>query len=343
MISAGKPADRHVPALRACIRAGAAAPPQQGKTGRLSTDAGARPVRVLHPRHPRPMMVDHRSMSRSELRASGLSRQRIDQAVAAGTIVRPRRNVYLAGSAPDEIVRAVRVGGRLTCLSLLAMLGVFVMENDSLHVHMSGTSSRMRSPHDRRTPLQPRRMRRSVRLHWLPAAVAIDRAATCADIVDALVHSVLCQAPRAAIATFDSALNKGLIGIGQLADVFGALPPRFAALRQLVDGRAESGPETLMRLMLRGLGVQVQLQVDFHGIGRVDLLVDGWLVIECDSAQFHSGWETHQRDRARDLALAARGLTTLRPTAADIMWRPETVLAAVRGLLAARAALLARA
>ena len=42
--------------------------------------------------------------------------------------------------------------------------------------------------------------------------------------------------------------------------------------------------------------------------------------------------------RDRDLALAARGFTTLRPTASAIMWRQGEVLAAVRGLLAARAA-----
>ena len=111
---------------------------------------------------------------------------------------------------------------------------------------------------------------------------------------------------------------------------------KYAVLRALVDGRAESGPETLMRLMLRALGCDVELQVDFDGIGRVDLVVDGWLVIECDSKEFHESWDQQVKDRNRDLALAARGFHTLRLTAGQIMYRDDEVLAAVKGLLATR-------
>jgi very-short-patch-repair endonuclease len=147
---------------------------------------------------------------------------------------------------------------------------------------------------------------------------------------------VLCQAPRAAIATIDSALHLGHVTEAGLADVFRALPLKYAVLRALVNGRAESGPETLMRLMLRGLGCDVQLQVAFDGIGRVDLVVDGWLVIECDSKEFHESWDQQVKDRNRDLALATRGYVTLRLTAGQIMYRDDEVLAAVKGLLATR-------
>jgi very-short-patch-repair endonuclease len=68
----------------------------------------------------------------------------------------------------------------------------------------------------------------------------------------------------------------------------------------------------------------------------VDLLVDGWLVIECDSREFHSSWEQQLADRTRDLALAARGYSCLRLTAAQVMYRPEEVLAPLRGLVEAR-------
>jgi very-short-patch-repair endonuclease len=59
-------------------------------------------------------------------------------------------------------------------------------------------------------------------------------------------------------------------------------------------------------------------------------------VIECDSKEFHSSWQQQVKDRDRDLALAAQGYVTLRLTAAQIMYRSEDVVAAVRGLLAAR-------
>jgi very-short-patch-repair endonuclease len=156
------------------------------------------------------------------------------------------------------------------------------------------------------------------------------------SIVDALAHAVLCQPPRAAIATIDSALHLGYVSATELGEVFRALPKRYRALQPLIDGRAESGPETLMRLLLRSLGCRVDVQVEFEGVGRVDLLVDGWLVIECDSREFHQGWEQRTRDHDRDLALAALGLVTLRVTAAQIMYRYEEVLQAVKGLLGSR-------
>jgi very-short-patch-repair endonuclease len=40
-------------------------------------------------------------------------------------------------------------------------------------------------------------------------------------------------------------------------------------------------------------------------VGRVDFLVEGWLIIECDSKAHHEGWDKQRRDRRRDLAAAA--------------------------------------
>ncbi len=278
--------------------------------------------------------MDGAHMTRAELFAQGMTRRVITEAVSLGTLIRARRDHYLAGETPDQIVRAVRVGGRLTCLSLLQLRGVFVLTNQKLHVHLPRTASRLRSPHDRRRPPRPR-VERAERFHWLPLSEEPGNA-TCVSIVDALAQAVLCQTPRAAIATLDSALHKGLITARQISEVFALLPAKHGVLRPLIDGRAESGSETLMRLMLRALGCDVQVQVTFEGIGRVDLLVDGWLVVECDSKEFHSDWKTQVEDRRRDLALAARGYVTLRPTARMIFDEPETVVAAVRGILASR-------
>ncbi|MBU4464996.1 MAG: endonuclease domain-containing protein, partial [Actinobacteria bacterium] len=116
------------------------------------------------------------------------------------------------------------------------------------------------------------------------------------------------------------------------------MPARRRFLRGLVDHRAEAGTETLVRLMALALGFSVEVQVTFVGIGRVDLVLDGWLVVECDSEEFHTGWESQKKDRRRDLDLAALGLTTLRPIAEDILFHPERVIAALRGARDARAA-----
>lgn len=272
--------------------------------------------------------------SRADLLKSGLSRRALIRAVADGLLLRVRRDHYLPGDAPDPLARAIRVGGRLTCLSLLQLLSVFVFANEQTHVHVERGASRLRT--DGRHNAGPSTAH--ARLHWWPLVSPPDPYSPVVDIIDALAHAIRCQPPRHAIATLDSALNKLLITRDQLDEVFRAVPRKYWALRGLIDGRAESGPETLVRLMARSLGCGVELQVQFDGIGRVDLLLDGWLVVECDSREFHADWAAQVNDRRRDAALAARGYSSVRFTAGQIMWQPELVQAALRGLLAARAA-----
>ena len=88
-----------------------------------------------------------------------------------------------------------------------------------------------------------------------------------------------------------------------------------------------------MRLLLLRLGCAVDLQVPIVGVGFVDLVVDGWLVIECDSKAHHSSWEQQLKDYRRDLELARQGYCVLRLTAEDILYREQDVFAALTGLL----------
>lgn len=257
-----------------------------------------------------------------------MSKRGIASAVSAGDLVPARRGRYLPSTAPPDVIRAARVGGRLTCVSALRLLGVFVLEPRGLHVQIAPNASRLGAPGEGA----------SVVRHWAPPIGRRPPGAGCAAPLDLLAHAVACQPPRAAVATLDSALHWGLVSSAELSEVFSQLPRKHRVLRGLVDGRSESGPETLMRLLLRGLSRSLDVQVRIDGVGRVDLLVDGWLVIECDSEAHHAGLAAHRVDRSRDLALAALGFTTLRPMAADIMWRPDRVVAAVRGLLLARRA-----
>ena len=78
------------------------------------------------------------------------------------------------------------------------------------------------------------------------------------------------------------------------------------------DGRAESGLETIARLIALDLGFRVRPQVRFHRIGRVDLLVEDWIVVETDGSAFHD-LPLAAGDRRRDALLAATGRTVLRP------------------------------
>lgn len=276
--------------------------------------------------------------TRSSLIRAGMTSRDITAAVRSGAIIRARQDRYLRADAPGSLVEAVRVGGRLGCVSLLAVLGVFVFDSSILHVHMTRGASRMRSASAPRQRLDARNQRRTTRLHW--HALRDTPSAGCVSVIDALIHAVRCQSPRHAIATLDSAIHHGLIGIERLPEVFAALPRRFQVLRGFLDARAQSGPETLVRLIALSLGFRVDLQVEFDGVGFVDLVLDGWLVVECDSREFHSSWEQQLKDYRRDKALAQRGYCVLRLTAADILYQPEAVLASLRGLLRGRSGML---
>jgi Protein of unknown function (DUF559) len=80
-----------------------------------------------------------------------------------------------------------------------------------------------------------------------------------------------------------------------------------------VNGNAESGLESLSRYRLVGLVRSIEVQVPMPGIGisgrdgRVDLLLDGWLVLELDGDQFHDP----RVDRHRDGILIRRGYRVL--------------------------------
>lgn len=59
------------------------------------------------------------------------------------------------------------------------------------------------------------------------------------------------------------------------------------------------------------------------------------LVIEVDGYAYHSGDDRFQRDRTKQNALLAAGWRVLRFTWADLVDRPDTVLARITEILAA--------
>jgi very-short-patch-repair endonuclease len=276
------------------------------------------------PQHLRVFSPELCSLSYADLRRDGWSRRGIETALATGRLVRVRKGTYLVGTCPDPVRDALAQGGRLDCLSLLTLLGVFVLECPRLHLQMDHGTTRVAE-----------RARAGVVQHWRDTTAPARQAV--ADLVEALAQACRCQTPRAALATLDNAWHLGLVDEFAIAAVFQILPRRFAALRPLLDRRSESGAETLVRLLLRALGCEIQVQVAIAGVGRVDLLVDGWLIIECDSKAHHEGWLKQRDDRRRDAAAAALGYTTLRVLAEDAFYAPERVRDAVRGLREARA------
>ena len=105
------------------------------------------------------------------------------------------------------------------------------------------------------------------------------------------------------------------------------------SLRSLIDARVDAGQESVVCDLFRSAGYRCDIQVSIDGVGRVDILVEGCVVVEADSQSHHKTWDEHIRDRTRDRLLAALGYVTLRVLYQDIMFDPEGVLRAMQKLV----------
>lgn len=272
------------------------------------------------PAHRASLILPALSLSPADLAAQGITVHRRRALLRDGRLLRARRGRYLAAGLPEPLVAAARLGARLDCVSLLRALGIYALGDGRLHVQVERGSSRL--------PCRGH----GVAAHWRPSSHG--RAELAADLIEALAQAVRCQPVRDGLATLENAWHHGLIDEAGVSAVFARLPRRYRRVRGLLDRRAESGPETIMRLMLRALGCDVQVQVKIPGVGRVDLVVDGWLIVECDSRAHHEGWEAERRDRRRDLAAATLGYTTVRPLAEDIQYHRASVQADMKLIVA---------
>ena len=266
-----------------------------------------------------PMLVRTRA-----LLAAGWTERDIRRAVARGELVRLRGGAFGPPLLDDDHRLAGRLRGRLTGPTAARKSGIFALDDGRVHVHITSSAARLPA-----TPARTRIHRRALVRTPHPDALIV-------EVLDAVVDAVLAQEPRMGLATIDSALHLGMLRADDLDELFAALPRRYRRLRRLVDARAESGPETLMRLILRSLGCRFACQVEIPGVGRVDFVVDGWLIIECDSEAHHASWSAQRADRRRDQAAARRGFATHRVIAEDVLWHPDEVRAAVAGLIALR-------
>jgi very-short-patch-repair endonuclease len=170
-------------------------------------------------------------------------------------------------------------------------------------------------------------------VHWLPL---IDPGAASVHTVsplDCLVQILRCQPAELAVAALDSALFERVVRPVDLARIFAAVPKRLAPLRASIEPRCMSGIETLIRLEFVRLGIPFEPQVWFPGIGTVDFLVAGCVVVETDGRLGHSDPISAARDYERDAALVALGYIVVRLNYRQVMFDRPAAVAAILGAL----------
>ena len=266
-----------------------------------------------------------------ELYARGWNKRDLAHAVRAGSIVRVRQGWYSPPSAPEDFVRAVRVGGHLTCVTAARALELSARDSPRLHVSLGTHVSRLRTPHDKTKRLS-QNPDATVVTHWTETHSPRNRYV--ASVRQILHDMVWCQSPEYVVAAADSALRLGYLTRAEWTQDIAALPRRLRLLLDRVDGKSESIIESLMRFRLEALGIRTRSQVRIRGVGRVDLLVGDRLVIELDGWKYHHEVDDFEEDRRRDAELARQGYRVLRFTYRQLTGDWHKVLAAVRACIA---------
>jgi very-short-patch-repair endonuclease len=240
----------------------------------------------------------------------GVTDGRLRAAVRSGQLVR-NGSVYAFPDAASDVVVAAELGGRLTCSSAASRLGLDTLNPpEKAHVAVAHNNSRT---HD------------DAILHrtghgqgWL------------VSVPEALVHALGCLPLVDALVLVDSALRKKCVCVSDLRKrIVGPDSVRRRGLLELADGRAGSVIETVARLAIRSAGLSVQSQVYIPDVGRVDLVVDNWLVIEIDGYAHHATREQFRNDRRRANLLAEKGFVLLRFSYEDVMHRTAQMVAQI--------------
>jgi very-short-patch-repair endonuclease len=264
------------------------------------------------------------------LRARGSSDAMVRLAVARGDVRRIRQGWFAVDAAPEALVNAVKIGGRLSCVSVLKHHGIWCVDDHRLHLSTSRRKGRLTSP---KGGVLGNPARWGVAVHT-SALLRGDPARLVDTIDEALFHLFACQSRDDVIVSLDSALNKGLTTLTRLEDL--PLTDTHRSYLRLLDPAAQSGLETKARLGFRRRGIRCRSQVYIAGVGSVDLLIGDRLVIECDGLTWHGAANAHDEDCRRDLELHRLGYIVIRVTYRQVMFDWASIDEVVRGYVSRR-------
>ncbi|MDN4478586.1 DUF559 domain-containing protein [Demequina sp. SYSU T00039] len=262
---------------------------------------------------------------REALLAAGVTKHAIYAALRAGVVTQPARGCFAVPDAPLWAVRAACFRGVPTCVTLLGLWGLPLLDRDP-RAHIAVPRNRALRATDSRSTS------RLVLHREFEAPVRAEDA-----VRIALAHAARCLPRDQWLVPVDSALRQGLITVDEAmhAGRRGAIPARWT--QRMADPRAESPAETRARVAMLQARLDVRSQVSIEGVGRVDFVVRKRVIVETDGREYHSDPARFTEDRRRDRAAILLGFQPLRYPAAHALRDPESIAADVRRLLRGRA------
>ncbi len=252
-----------------------------------------------------------------DLIAMGSSRGQLSRAVANGRLLRLRQGVYACPHVDEVVAAAARLGGAVTCVTLLRSFNVWAGESRRLHVQVPPSSSARAAP--------------GVHLHWEVPQFAMTTRWE-ASRMQALWQAVRCLDEENAIAALESAISLHFLTPAQMMKICDRAPARLHDGIARIVPDSGSGLETIARLRLQRAGHDVVAQAGVPGLGHQDLLVDDCVALEIDGAAWHRAAQ-FETDRERDLHAARLGRRTIRLTSRHVLndW-PDTLTAIERAV-----------
>ena len=253
----------------------------------------------------------------SLLIANGIGSPAIRTSIRNQRILRLERGLLALPGADPEFVAARRSRALLTCISAGKRYGLWLLHEPAKPHYWHTNGRRTGNFVSHRAALVQRPLDEPV-----------------AALPDVLLHSLLCLPALESLVMVECAVNRGDI---ELSWLLGHLPGRRCGKARnvlaKVDRGADSLLETLARVLFRDAGIRVETQVWIDGIGRVDFLLEGFLIVELDGLAFHLDPRQFKKDRRRDNAAVLQGFLVLRYFYDDIVHAPDTMLAEVREIL----------
>ena len=203
-----------------------------------------------------------------------------------------RRGWVALPDAQVHLVDAARAGVVISCISRAKQLGLWVLDEPSLHVAIGAHAA---------VPSVPGRV------HWSKPVVPRHPDALVDPIENVLALVAACQPFENALVIWESALNKRLV----THDLLARLPLGPQARRLLEASRpfSDSGLESLFFSRLGWLDVRIVPQAWIEG-HRVDFLIGDRLVIQIDGGH-HFGAQ-RDADNEHDAALGLLGYRVIR-------------------------------
>ena len=249
---------------------------------------------------------------------AGFTERTIRSTLAAGQAVRLRHGVVALHGAQPDLGAAVLANGLLCCASAAPHHGLWRLF----------------------APERPHLLCR----HGSAVGVVVHRGSVVppdfprpvAGLTDSLLHAVRCLPAVEAAVMVESALVQGRTTLGYLGERLpGNRNGGARRVLELVDGTADSAIEVVARLLFRSEGIFTQTQMDLPGIGIVDFLLEGFLIVEIDGST-HLEARQVKKDRLRNNASTLTGYAVLRYGYQDVVYNPQKIVREVWQVLRGR-------